>query len=326
MRRREFITLLGGAAAWPVAAQAQQPATAMIGFLHSAWPEPLQHILGGLRRGLQEGGFVEGQNVSIEYQWARGQNERLPELAADLVRHQPSVIVAGGGELVALAAKAATAAIPIVFTTAADPVKFGLVASLNRPGGNLTGLVTFTSAVETKKFGLLKELVPKAAAISMLINPKYPAAEPDAKEVEAAAKSVGCKLNVSRVSDPREVEAIFAALAQQQPDALLVAGDPFFNALREQLVKLSTQYSLPTIYEFREYVAAGGLMSYGISLPDNYRQMGLYVTRILKGAKPADLPVIQPTKFVFAINLKTAKALGLTIPSGILAIADEVIE
>jgi putative ABC transport system substrate-binding protein len=326
VRRREFITLLGGATAWPLAVRAQQPATPRIGFLHSASPEPLQHILVGLRRGLQEGGFVEGQNVSIEYQWARGQNERLPELATDLVRRQPSVIVAGGGELAARAAKAATAVIPIVFTTAGDPVKFGLVASLNRPGGNLTGIVTFTSVVETKKFGLLKEMVPKATAISMLINPKYPRAEPDAIEVGAAAKSVGCKLNVSRVSDPREVEAIFAALAQQQPDALLVAGDPFFNALREQLVKLSTQYSLPTIYEFREYVAAGGLMSYGISLPDNYRQMGLYVSRILKGAKPADLPVIQPTKFEFTINLKTAKALGVAVPPTLLATADEVIE
>jgi ABC-type uncharacterized transport system substrate-binding protein len=326
MRRREFITLLGGAAAgWPLAASAQQPAMPVIGFLNTTFPERMPHILAGFRRGLQEAGYVEQQNVAIEYRWARGQYDRLPALAADLAARGVSVIVAGG-ELPTRAAMAATATIPIVFAASGDPIKLGLVASLNRPGGNLTGVVVFTSVVEAKKLGLLLEMLPRAAMIAMLINPHNPPAEPDAKEVEAAAKHSGRQLQVLRASDDPAIETAFAILAEQRPDALLVAGDPFFNSNREKLVALAARTSLPAIYEFREYVSAGGLMSYGASLPDTYRQMGLYAGRILKGIKPAELPVVQPTKFELVVNLTTAKALGLEVPAMVLAIADEVIE
>jgi putative ABC transport system substrate-binding protein len=324
-KRREFITLLGGAASWPLAARAQQPMP-LIGFLHSASPEPVTHILAGFHHGLGDTGYVEGRNLAIEYRWARGRYDQLSALAADLLQRRVAVIVAGGGEHTARAAKMATSTVPVVFTSASDPVRAGLVASLNRPGGNLTGTVSFTSVVETKKFGLLREMVPDAAATAMLINPTFPPAEPDAKEVQAAAQTLGHRLFVLRASNEQEIDTAFATLVEQRAGALLVAGDPFFNSRREQLVALAARHSLPGIYEFREYVVAGGLMSYGISLPDNYRQMGIYVGRILQGAKPAELPIMQPTKFVLAINLRTAKTLSLSVPPSLLAIADEVIE
>jgi len=326
IRRREVITLLGGAAAaWPLAARAQQPAVPAIGFLNNTFAERMPHILSGFRRGLQEAGYVEQQNVAVEYRWARGQYDRLPALAADLAARSVSVIVAGG-ELPTRAAMTATATTPIVFSVPGDPVKLGLVASLNRPGGKLTGVVTFTSVVEVKKLGLLLEMLPRAAVIAMLINPHNPPAELDAKEVEAAANHRGRRLQVLHASDDQAIEAAFSVLAGQRPDALLVAGDPFFNSNREKLVALAARISLPAIYEFREFVSAGGLMSYGASLPDIYRQMGMYAGQILKGTKPAELPVVQPTKFELVVNLATAKALGLEVPPVVLAIADEVIE
>jgi putative ABC transport system substrate-binding protein len=327
MRRRNFITLLGGAAAaWPLALRAQQSAMPVIGFLHSASPERLQQIVTGFRQGLNEVGYIEGQNVAIVYSWARGQYDRLPALAAEVVQRKVDVIIAGGGEVTARAVKGATSTIPVVFTAAGDPVGAGLVASLSRPGGNLTGLISFTSVVETKKLGLLHDLVPQGTTIAMLINPKFPTAEPDAKEVEAAARILGRKLIVVRASSEQEFEAAFVLLLQEGAGALLVAGDPFFYSQRDQLVALAARHAIPAVYEFRDYVAAGGLMSYGINLPDNYRQMGIYAGKILKGAKPAELPVVQPTKFTFVINLKTAKALGLEVPDKLLALADEVIE
>jgi putative ABC transport system substrate-binding protein len=265
-KRRAFISLLGGAAAWPIAARAQPSQMPVIGFLNNTFPERMPHILTGFRRGLHEVGYVEQQNVAIEYRWARGQYDRLPALATDLVARGVSVIVAGG-ELPARAAMAATATAPIVFVVPEDPVKLGLVASLNRPGGNLTGVVGFTSVVETKKLGLLLEMLPRAARIAMLINPKNPPAESDAKEVETAAKQHGRQIQLVRASDDQQVEAAFLGLAGQRPDALLVAGDPFFNSNRERIVALAAQISLPAIYEFREFVSAGGLMSYGASLP-----------------------------------------------------------
>jgi putative ABC transport system substrate-binding protein len=326
VKRRAFITLLGGAAAWPLAARAQQAAMPVVGFLHSASPEALQQIVTGFRQGLNEVGYVEGQNVAITYSWARGRYDQLPAMAAEFVQRKVNVIIAGGGEVTARAARDATSTIPIVFTTAGDPGAGGLVASLAHPGGNLTGLISFTSVVETKKLGLLHDLVPQATALAMLINPKYPPAEPTAKEVQAAALVLGRKLIVLRAGSEQEFEAAFALLVQQDARGLLVAGDPFFNSQRDQLVGLAARYSIPAVYEFREYAAAGGLMSYGINLSDNYRQMGIYAGKILKGAKPAELPVVQPTKFTFVINLKTAKALGLTMPDKLLALADEVIE
>jgi putative tryptophan/tyrosine transport system substrate-binding protein len=325
MRRREFITLLA-VAGWPLAARAQQPAMPVIGFLHSGSPEQVAHILAGFHRGLGETGYFVGGNLAIEYLWARGRYDQLPLLAADLVQRGCSVIVAAGGEHTARAAKAATSTIPVVFTVAGDPVNAGLVASLNKPAGNLTGTVSFTSVVETKKFGLLREMVPHAAAIAMLINPNFPPAEPDAKDVHVAAQSLGHQLIIVRASNEQEIDAAFARIGEMQANALLVAGDPFFNSRREQIVGLAGHRSLPGIYEFREYVVAGGLMSYGISLPDNYRQMGIYVGRILKGAKVFELPIMQPTRFEFAINLKAATSLGLIVPPSLLALADEVIE
>ena len=328
MRRRQFIALLGGAAvAWPLAAHAQQPAKLpIIGFLHSASPEGLQQIVAGLHQGLNEAGYVEGQNVAFEYRWARGQYDQLPAMAADLVQRKVDVIIAGGGEVAARAAKDATSTIPVVFTAASDPVRAGLVASLAQPGGNLTGLVTFTSVVETKKFGLLREMVPKARNIAMLINPAFPPAEPDSREVESLARTLRQKLFVVRASDEHELDIAFATAVKEKAGALLVAGDPFFNSQRNRLVALASRNTIPAIYEFREYVVEGGLMSYGTSLPENYRQMGSYVGRILKGTHPSGLPVMQPTKLVFVINLKTAKLLRLTVPPNLLALADEVIE
>ena len=327
MNRRDFITLLGGATfPWPLVARAQQPPMPIVGFLHSGSPEPMAHILTGFRLGLRDTGYVEGQNVAVEYRWARGHYDQLPALAAVLVKQGVSVIAAGGGEVTAQAVKMETSTIPVVFALASDPVKAGLAESLNRPGGNFTGVISLTSDVETKKFGLLRETVPHTAVIAMLINPNYPPDELAAMEVQTAAHSLLQRLVVLRASSEQDIESVFATLVEQQVGALLVAGDPFFNSHRELLVALAARHALPAIYEFREYALAGGLMSYGIDLPDNYRQMGNYVGRILKDVKPAELPIMQAAKFEFVINLKTAKDLGLTIPSGVLAIADEVIE
>ena len=328
MRRREFITLLGGAAAaWPFAARGQQPAMPVVGFLSSKSPDQSKHLVAAFRSGLQTGGgYVEGQNVTIEYRWAEGQYSRLPELAADLVRRGVAVLVTTGGEPSALAAKAATSTIPIVFTVGGDPVKFGLVASIARPGGNATGVSLLTEAPEGKRLGLLKELAPNAAVFGVLIDPNYPGHEAHKRDVQEAARAIGRQIQFANAGDDRELEAAFATLVEQGATALLVTADPFFDTKRARIVALAAQFKLPTIYQFRDYVLAGGLMSYGISITDGYRQVGIYAGQILKGAKPADLPVYQSIKFELVINLKTAKALGVPISDNLLSIADDVIE
>jgi putative ABC transport system substrate-binding protein len=324
--RRTFITLLGGAmAAWPVAARAQQ-SVPVIGLLHSASAEAFAPFLTALREGLSEAGFVDGQNVRIDFRWAEGHYDRLPAMAKELVGQQVALIVAGGGDRPALAAKAATTTIPVVFTGSDDPVGFGLVASLNRPGGNVTGVGLFTSELEVKRFALLRELAPTILRIAMLVNPNNPTAEPNVRDVQAAAKAVGQQIDFLRAGSEREIDSAFRTMVGQRTDALLVAHDPFLFGRREQLVTLAAYTAIPAIYEFREFVLAGGLMSYGSKLTDNYHLAGGYAGKILKGAKPADLPVQQPTKLFLTINLKTAKSLGLEIPAKLLALADEVIE
>jgi putative ABC transport system substrate-binding protein len=298
----------------------------VIGFLNAASPGPLRQQIAAFHEGLKESGYVEGQNVAVEYRWAEGQYDQLPALAADLVRRQVSVIVSGGGTPVALAAKAATTTIPIVFTAGADPVGLGLVASLNRPGGNITGVYHFITGLEAKRLDLLHEIVPKATTVAVLVNPNYSDAETQLRDVQEAATRLGVQLVVVRASAEKDFDAAFATAVQQRSGALLLCASPFFNTRREKLVMLAARHALPTIYEWRDFAAAGGLMSYGTSLADAYRQVGAYAARILKGAKPGDLPVIQTTKFEFVINLKTAKALGLTFPLPLLGRADEVIE
>ena len=325
MKRREFMTLLGGAATWPLTAWAQQPPAPVIGFLSNISPDPIARPMAAFRQGLKEAGYIEGQNLAIDYRWAEGRNERLPELAADLVQRQVAVIVATGGGASALAAKAATTKIPIVFTSATDPVQLGLVASLNRPGANATGIFVMTNLLEAKRLGLLHEMVP-SATIALLVNPQAPGAETQLSEAESAARSLSREPVVLRASNENDLDTAFAKLAALSAKALLVAADPFFNTRREKLIELAARHAVPAIYEFRDYPAAGGLMSYGISLAEAYYQVGVYTARILRGERPTDLPVQQPTKFELVINLKTAKALGLEVPPALLATADEVIE
>ena len=326
MRRRAFIALLGGAAAWPLGARAQQPAMPVIGYLSARSPEDTTHLLAGFRQGLADGGFIEHQNVTIEYRWALGQYDHLPALATELTRLPLVVVVSTGGEPAALAAKAATSTIPIVFGTGTDPVKAGLVASYNRPGGNATGINFQTADMEAKRLGLLHELMPQAKNIGFLYNPKFAAAEGQLHDVREAARTLGLQINALHASTDDEINAAFRTMVQQQTAALILAADPFFDTRRSQLVVLTAYNSLPVIYQFREYATAGGLMSYGIDAVDAYRQIGIYAARILKGARPVDLPVMQPTKFELVINLKTAKTLGLDVPPTLLARADEVIE
>ena len=325
MRRREFITLVVGAVAqWSRAARAQ--VLPVIGFVSSRSSADSSYVVSAFRKGLTESGYTEGQNVKIEFRWAEGKYDRLPALVNDLIAQGINVLVAVGGEPSAFAAKAATSTVPIVFTVGGDPVKAGLVASLNRPGGNATGISLLTTAPESKRLGLLHEIVPKAAIIGVLINPKYADAENQAREVQNAAHSIGQRIQISKAGTDVELQSAFAAFIEQRIEALLVCADPFFDTRRDQIIAFAAQSRLPAIYQFREYALAGGLMSYGISLTEGYRQVGIYAGQILKGAKPAELPIQQSIKFDFVINLKTAKALGLTVPFGLLNAADEVIE
>jgi len=327
MRRREFITLLGGAAAWPLAARAQQPAMPVVGLVTGGSPEAAVRLGGGFRRGLNEGGYVEGQNVTVEYQWLDGQYDRLPSLMADLVRRRVAVIATPGSNPAALAAKAATTTIPIVFGVGADPIELGLVASLARPGGNATGINFFVADIAAKRLGLLHDLVPKAVRIAVLINPANAStAEATLRDMPEAARAIGLQIVVLNASTGREIEAAFATLVRDRADALFVGADAFFNSRRIQLANMAARHAIPTAFAVREYVDAGGLMSYGTSLADMYRHVGAYSGRILKGARPADLPVLQSTKFELVINLQTARMLGLTVPDKLLVAADEVIE
>jgi putative tryptophan/tyrosine transport system substrate-binding protein len=326
MRRREFITLLGGAAtaSWPLQARAQQSTMPLIGLLRTTPSAPFAHIVTAFRRGLNELGFVEGQNIAIEQRWTEGHDDRLPALVADLIARKPTVIITN--QPGALAAVAAGTTIPIVFATGTDPVREGLVASLNRPGGNATGVVFITSALATKRVELLRQLVPKATTIAMLATPYTVDTEAEQRDVRSAAEGFGQQLVASDIISARDIESAFATFAQRAAGGLIVGTGPFLTSHREQLVALAARHSLPAIYPLREFVSIGGLASYGTSISDAYRQVGIYAGRILKGEKPADLPVIQSTKFEFVLNLKTAKALGLTVPDKLLAITDEVIE
>jgi putative tryptophan/tyrosine transport system substrate-binding protein len=324
--RRKFLATLGGAVAWPLAARAQQAAMPVVGYLSSGTSAGFAHLVAAFRRGLGEGGYVEGRSVAIEYRWAEGHNDRLQELAADLVRRQVTAIIATGGAHPALAAKAATPTIPIVFTGGGDPVKYGLVASLGRPGGNATGVVNIETELIAKRFELLRELVPAAEMIGVLINPTTPIFDEQLLQIKQAARATGQPIHVVNASSERELDVAFADVIQRRVGALLIAGDPFFTSRRAQLATLAAQHAIPASYSFRDFPVAGGLMSYGADLADVHRQAGVYVSRILKGEKPADLPVQQPTKFELVINLKTAKALGIEVPPMLLARANEVIE
>jgi putative ABC transport system substrate-binding protein len=327
MRRRDFITLLGGAAAaWPLAARAQQRAIPVIGYLDARSPGPVADSVAAFRRGLNDTDYVEGRNVAIEYRWAEGQYDLLPALATDLVRRQVNVIAACSTSAPGLAAKAATSTIPVVFQTGGDPVEDGLVVSMNRPGGNITGVSRLSVALGPKRLELLHELVPRATVIAFLVNPANQRSEFLIPQMEGPARTLGLNLRVLKAQTEGELEGVFASLEQLRAGALLVAQEPAFNPWRAQIVTLASRYAIPAMYGDREYAAAGGLATYDASIVDQFRQVGLYVGRILKGEKPADLPIIQPTKFDLVLNLKTAKALGLTVPLTLQYAADEVIE
>ena len=328
MRRREFITLLGGAAiAWPLAAHTQQPATPVIGFLHPTSPDTNADRLRGFHRGLRDTGYVEGENVAIVYRWAESRIDRLQELAAELVGRQVAVIAATQGTASAMAAKAATTTIPIVFNVSEDPVRLGLVASLARPGGNTTGIDFFSGELVAKRLELLRELVPAATAVAVLVNPANAAnTETTTRDVQAAARAMGLQILILNASSSREINAAFATFVHARPDALYIGGDAFFTSRRVQIAALAARHAIPTLCSGREYVEVGGLMSYGASINDAWRQAGIYVGRILKGARPADLPVVQASKFELVINAEIARMLGITVPPTLLATADEVIE
>ena len=327
MKRREFITLLGGAAAWPLVTHAQQVKVPVVGFLHPGSPEPNASLLAAFRKGLADAGYTEGRNVAIEFRWAHGENSRLEEMATDLVKRQVAVIVTPVATEAALAAKKATATIPIVFSAGTDPVKAGIVPSLRHPGGNLTGINYMSTELSAKRLSLLHELTPSAARIALLINPGNPVgAETMAKDTKTAAEAIGRHIDVYKAKTSREIEMAFAALVRDRADAVLVGADPLFLDRRVQIATLATRYLLPTVYYLREFSEVGGLMSYGASQLARYREVGIYTGRILNGEKPADMPVVQPTQFELVINLSTASAIGVTVPPSLLAQANEVIE
>jgi putative tryptophan/tyrosine transport system substrate-binding protein len=326
MRRRDFIKSIGGAAAWPIAARGQQGAMPVIGYLSARSPEDTAHLVDAVRRGLREEGFVEGQSVAIEYRFAVGEYERLAPVAAELVRRQVNVLTATGGENAAFAAKAATSTIPTVFVIGGDPVKEGFATSLNRPSGNATGITLLTNQLEPKRLGLLRQLLPSTTKIGFLVNPGYAQSEQQLADMHAAASAINLQLRVFKADVDGDLDAAFEAIARERVGALAVGATPFFDTRRDKIVSLAARYAVPTMYHFREFVTAGGLISYGVDPVDVYRQAGAYTGRVLKGTKPADLPIMQASKFEFVINLKTAKALGLKVPEGIVAAADDVIE
>jgi ABC-type uncharacterized transport system substrate-binding protein len=325
LKRREFISLIGGAAGWPLAAYAQQ--RPVIGFMSARSPDESARLVEAFRRGLKdEGGYVEGQNVAIEFRWADGDYTRLPGLAADLMSRRVAVIAALGGDGSSQAAKQATGAMPIVFATGGDPVSDGLVASFNRPGGNATGVTTSTALMEPKRLGLLRELAPRVALVGALVNPNFPTAARQARDLEEAARAIGRRIVIAKASTDDELEAAFALLVSESVGSLVVAADPYFDIRRDRIVAFAARQRLPAIYQFREFAVAGGILSYGLSFTEVYRQVGVYTAKILKGTKPADLPVQQIEKFELVINLRTAKALGITVSDNLFSLADEVIE
>jgi putative ABC transport system substrate-binding protein len=326
MRRRDFIALIAGASGWPLGARAQQASIPVVGFMSGRAPEDSADLVTAFRQGMAESGFVDGQNVTIEFRWANGDYDRLPALVADLVNRKVAVLVGVGGDVSAIAAAKATTTIPVVFGMGGDPVKTGIVASFNRPGGNVTGYTIWTNEMESKRLGLLRELVPAIAVIGVLVNPRFPPTAQELDDLESAAKGVGQRLFVGHANDDPELAAALASFVDQHVGALLVTASPFFDTRRNRIISFVAQNRLPAIYHFREYAMAGGLISYGPNIAESYKNAGAYAGRILKGEKPGDLPILQPSKFDFVINLKTAKALGLTVPPTLLAEAGEVIE